>query len=49
MNELNYDFDLKLADITNKNLLVKVKDSGGKTYRFRGTGKQIIKDLFTLW
>ena len=39
-----HDFDAKLDGITNKNLLVKVKDSSGKTYRFRGTGKQIIKD-----
>tara|TARA_R110002020_G_scaffold203765_1_gene407545 strand:- start:385 stop:1011 length:627 start_codon:yes stop_codon:yes gene_type:complete len=39
-----HDFDAKLSGITNKNLLVKVKDSGGKTYRFRGTGKQIIDD-----
>lgn len=39
-----HDFDAKLSGITNKNLLVKVKDSGGKTYRFRGTGKQIIND-----
>ena len=39
-----HDFDAKLEGITNKNLLVKVKDSSGKTYRFRGTGKQIIKD-----
>ena len=39
-----HDFDVKLDGITNKNLLVKVKDSSGKTYRFRGTGKQIIKD-----
>ena len=39
-----HDFDSKLFGITNKNLLVKVKDSSGKTYRFRGTGKQIIKD-----
>jgi len=30
--------------ITNKNLLVKVKDSSGKTYRFRGTGKKIYND-----
>ena len=35
---------IELFGITNKNLLVKVKDSSGKTYRFRGTGKQIIKD-----
>ena len=39
-----HDFDAKLEGITNKNLLVKVKDSSGKTYRFRGTGKQIIND-----
>ena len=39
-----HDFDLKLANITNKNLLVKVKDSGGKTYRFKGTGQDIIKN-----
>ena len=39
-----HDFDSKLSNITNKNLLVKVKDSSGKIYRFRGTGKQIIKD-----
>ena len=39
-----HDFDAKLEGITNKNLLVKVKDSGGKVYRFRGTGKQIIND-----
>ena len=39
-----HDFDAKLDGITNKNLLVKVKDSSGKTYRFRGTGKQIIQD-----
>jgi hypothetical protein len=39
-----HDFDIKLDGITNKNLLVKVKDSGGKTYRFRGTGKEISSD-----
>lgn len=39
-----HDFDIKLDGITNKNLLVKVKDSSGKVYRFRGTGKQIIND-----
>ena len=39
-----HDFDVKLDGITNKNLLVKVKDSSGKVYRFRGTGKQIIND-----
>ena len=39
-----HDFDIKLDGITNKNLLVKVKDSSGKTFRFRGTGKQIIND-----
>ena len=39
-----HDFDAKLEGITNKNLLVKVKDSSGKTYRFRGTGKKIIDD-----
>lgn len=39
-----HDFDVKLDGITNKNLLVKVKDSSGKTYRFKGTGKQIIND-----
>ena len=39
-----HDFDVKLDGITNKNLLVKVKDSSGKVYRFIGTGKQIIND-----
>jgi len=39
-----HDFDAKLEGITNKNLLVKVKDSSGKTYRFKGTGKNIIND-----
>tara|TARA_R100001463_G_scaffold6007_1_gene19984 strand:+ start:608 stop:1219 length:612 start_codon:yes stop_codon:yes gene_type:complete len=39
-----HDFDVKLDGITNKNLLVKVKDSSGKVYRFKGTGKQIIND-----
>ena len=39
-----HDFDAKLEGITNKNLLVKVKDSSGKTYRFKGSGKQIIDD-----
>tara|TARA_R110000751_G_C13712019_1_gene474519 strand:+ start:569 stop:1180 length:612 start_codon:yes stop_codon:yes gene_type:complete len=39
-----HDFDLKLANITNKNLLVKVKDSGGKVYRFKGSGKNISED-----
>ena len=49
-----HDFALKLYNknqktgeekyITNKNLLVKVKDSSGKTYRFRGTGKEIYND-----
>ena len=39
-----HDFDIKLDGITNKNLLVKVKDSSGKTYRFKGTGKDIIND-----
>ena len=49
-----HDFALKLYNknqktgeekyITNKNLLVKVKDSSGKTYRFKGTGKQIYND-----
>lgn len=49
-----HDFDIKLYSknsktgaekyITNKNLLVKVKDSSGKTYRFRGTGKEIHND-----
>ena len=39
-----HDFDAKLDGITNKNLLVKVKDSSGKTYRFKGTGKDIIND-----
>jgi hypothetical protein len=39
-----HDFDIKLDGITNKNLLVKVKDSGGKTYRFRGSGKQIANN-----
>ena len=39
-----HDFDAKLEGITNKKLLVKVKDSSGKTYRFRGSGKQIIAD-----
>jgi len=39
-----HDFDIKLDGITNKNLLVKVKDSSGKVFRFRGTGKQIIND-----
>ena len=49
-----HDFETKLYSknqktgeekyITNKNLLVKVKDSSGKTYRFRGTGKQIYND-----
>ena len=49
-----HDFDTKLYSknqktgeekyITNKNLLVKVKDSSGKTYRFRGTGKEIYND-----
>ena len=39
-----HDFATKLDGITNKNLLVKVKDSSGKTYRFRGTGKEIYND-----
>tara|TARA_R100000664_G_C2757172_1_gene145288 strand:+ start:2985 stop:3608 length:624 start_codon:yes stop_codon:yes gene_type:complete len=39
-----HDFDAKLSGITNKNLLVKVKDSSGKTYRFKGAGKKIIND-----
>ena len=39
-----HDFDAKLSSITNKNLLVKVKDSSGKTFRFRGTGKKIMED-----
>ena len=49
-----HDFALKLYNknqktgeekyITNKNLLVKVKDSSGKTYRFKGTGKKIYND-----
>ena len=49
-----HDFDTKLyykdpktkkeKFITNKNLLVKVKDSSGKVYRFRGDGKKIYND-----
>ena len=49
-----HDFDTKLyykdpkskkeKFITNKNLLVKVKDSSGKIYRFRGDGKKIYND-----
>ena len=39
-----HDFATKLDGITNKNLLVKVKDSSGKTYRFKGTGKKILSD-----
>ena len=39
-----HDFDLKLPSITNKELLVKVKDSSGKVYRFKGTGESISKD-----
>ena len=49
-----HDFDTKLyykdpktkkeKYITNKNLLVKIKDSSGKIYRFRGDGKKIYND-----
>ena len=39
-----HDFDIKLEGITNKNLLVKVKDSSGKIYRFKGSGKDIINN-----
>jgi hypothetical protein len=39
-----HDFDVKLASINNKELLVKVKDSSGKVFRFKGTGDSINKD-----
>jgi hypothetical protein len=39
-----HDFDLKLPTINNNELVVKVKDSSGKVYRFTGTGESISKD-----
>ena len=39
-----HDWQHKLKDIKNPNLLVNVKDSSGKIYRFTGTGKEIAKN-----
>jgi len=36
-----HDWQNKLKSIKNPNLLVNVKDSSGKIYRFTGTGKEI--------
>ena len=36
-----HDIEQDLTRITNPNLLVNVKDSSGKTYRFYGTGKNV--------
>ena len=36
-----HDWQNKLKSIKNPNLLVNVKDSSGKVYRFTGTGKEI--------
>ena len=39
-----HDWQHKLKDIKNPNLLVNVKDSSGKIYRFTGTGKEIAEN-----
>jgi len=39
-----HDWQNKLKSIKNPNLLVNVKDSSGKIYRFTGTGKEIAKN-----
>ena len=39
-----HDWQNKLKSIKNPNLLVNVKDSSGKIYRFTGTGKEIAEN-----
>ena len=39
-----HDIEKKIKAVKNPNLLVNIKDSSGKTYRFTGTGKQILKN-----
>ena len=39
-----HDIEKLIGAVKNKNLLVNVKDSSGKTYRFTGTGNQILNN-----